>query len=239
MARPLRIEFPGALYHVTSRGNARQDIALEDKDRAAFLAVLAKARERFAWLVHAYCLMGNHYHLMVETPEANLSRGMRQLNGVYTQRFNRRHGRVGHLFQGRYKAILVERESYLLELCRYVVLNPLRAGMVRRPGDYRWSSYRATAGEERAPAFLTTDWILGQFAPRRAPAQEAYRAFVAAGAGRAAPWGDLEGQAFLGGEDFVERLRPDPDDADLSGCPGARVSPAGRPWARSSGPARA
>ena len=160
MARPLRIEFPGALYHVTSRGNARQDIALDDEDRAAFLAVLAEARERFAWLVHAYCLMGNHYHLMVETPEANLSRGMRQLIGVYTQRFNRRHGRVGHLFQGRYKAILVERESYLLELCRYVVLNPVRAGLVARVEDWRWSSYAETAGRARPGGPVTTGWIL-------------------------------------------------------------------------------
>jgi len=228
MARPLRIEFPGALYHVTSRGNARQDIALDDEDRAAFLAVLAEVRARFAWLVHAYCLMGNHYHLLVETPEANLSRGMRQLNGVYTQRFNRRHGRVGHVFQGRYKAILVERESYLLELCRYVVLNPLRAGMVGKPGDYRWSSYRATVGREPAPAFLTTDWVLAQFARRRVQAQEAYRAFVAAGTGRASPWSDLAGQAFLGGEDFVERLRPRPGDADLSEVP-RRTRLAGRP----------
>src|SRR5687767_13788050 len=136
MARPLRIEFAGALYHVTARGNARMPIFDDDADRRNFLSVLEQVLDRSGWLLHAYCLMGNHYHLMVETMQANLSAGMRQLNGVYTQRFNRRHERVGHLFQGRFKAILVERDSYLLELCRYVVLNPVRAGMVKRVQDY-------------------------------------------------------------------------------------------------------
>jgi REP element-mobilizing transposase RayT len=119
MARPLRIEFPGAVYHITSRGNAKQTIFLENQDRHKFLEVLSTVIERCSWLCHAYCLMKNHYHLMIETPEANLSRGMRQLNGVYTQLFNQRHKRVGHLFQGRYKAILVEKDTHLLSLCRY------------------------------------------------------------------------------------------------------------------------
>ena len=112
MARPLRLEFPGALYHVTARGNARQAIVLDDRDRALFLLCLGDTIARFGWICHAYCLMDNHYHLLIETPEGHVSRGMRQLNGVFTQRINRRHGRVGHLFQGRFKAILVERESY-------------------------------------------------------------------------------------------------------------------------------
>jgi len=129
MARPLRIELAGALYHVTSRGDERRPIFFEDGDRSAFLAVLGEVIARFGWLCHAYCLMTNHYHLLVETPHANLSQGMRQLNGVYTQYVNRSHRRVGHLFQGRFKGILVEKESYLLELARYVVLNPVRAGM--------------------------------------------------------------------------------------------------------------
>src|SRR5207247_381934 len=146
MARPLRLSYPGALYHVTARGNARQAIYTDDADRQMFLLVLEDVETRYHWLCHAYCLMDNHYHLLLETPQGNLSAGMRQVNGVYTQRFNRRHGRVGHIFQGRFKAILVERESYLLELCRYLVLNPVRAGIVRQPERYRWSSYRATAG---------------------------------------------------------------------------------------------
>jgi REP element-mobilizing transposase RayT len=206
MARPLRIEYPGALYHVTSRGNARQAIYKDDADRLAFLKTLEAVVERFNWLCHAYCLMGNHYHLLIETPEGNLSKGMRELNGRYTQAFNRRHRRVGHLFQGRFKAILVERDSYLLELCRYVVLNPVRAKMVRAPGHYKWSSYRATAGQGQAPAFLTTDWILSQFAKRRTEARKRYRRFVRQGLGEPASWGELKGQVLLGTEAFVRRI---------------------------------
>ena len=207
MARPLRIEFEGALYHVTSRGNARQPIFMSDKDRSDFLDTLADVVGRYRWICHAYCLMDNHYHLVAETPEANLSRGMRQLNGVYTQVFNRRHGRVGHLFQGRYKAVLVEKESYLLELARYVVLNPVRAGLVSHPGDWKWSSYRATVGEEDPPPSLTVDWILGQFSENRLKAQKAYRSFVADGKG-VKLWEKLESGVFLGSEGFVEKLKP-------------------------------
>ncbi len=121
-------------------------------DRHLFLDVMSKAVQDCHWAIHAYCLMDNHYHLVVETPDGNLSKGMRQLNGVYTQRFNRQHQRVGHVFQGRYKAIIVQKEAYLLELARYVVLNPVRAGMVGTPDQWPWSSYRATAGlcESRA-----------------------------------------------------------------------------------------
>ena len=130
MARALRIEYPDAVYHITSRGNARNEIFADDQDRDNFLTVLGVVVKRYNWLCHAYCLMDNHYHLMIETPDANLSRGMRQLNGVYTQKYNWRHSKTGHIFQGRYKSILVEKENYLLELCRYVVLNPVRANMV-------------------------------------------------------------------------------------------------------------
>lgn len=208
MARPLRIEFPGAIYHVTSRGNARRQIFLDDADREAFLATLAWVIERFKWICHAYCLMDNHFHLMIETPEANLSRGMRQLNGVYTQGFNRRHRIVGHLFQGRFKAILVERDSYLLELARYVALNPVRAKMAKAPEDYAWSSYRATLGRAPAPAGLSADWLLGQFAKTKAVARQRYQAFVQAGVGQPSPWKDLKGQVLLGSETFVEKIRP-------------------------------
>ena len=143
MARQLRIEFPGALYHVTSRGNALQRVFRDDEDRKTFLATLAWVVERFRWRCHAYCLMDNHIHLLIEIPQPNLSRGMRQLNGVYTQRFHRRHRQVGHLFQGRFKAILLEKEGYLLELARYIVLN--RCGR-------RWSRRRnATPGAAIGP----------------------------------------------------------------------------------------
>ena len=141
MARPLRMQYAGALYHVTSRGNARHAIFRDDFDRKVFLDLLETVTEDFHWLCHAYCLMANHYHLVIETPEANLSSGMRQLNGVYTMRFNRRHRTVGHVLQGRFKAILIQRESHLLEVCRYVVLNPVRAEGVKRPEEWKWSSY--------------------------------------------------------------------------------------------------
>src|SRR3972149_4573760 len=163
MARPLRIEYPGALYHVTARGNAREAIFRDDPDRGAFLVILGRVVERYNWLCHAYCLMGNHYHLLVETPDGDLSKGMRQLNGLYTQRSNRRHRRVGHIFQGRYKAILVDKDSYLLELCRYIVLNPVRAHLVKSVERWPWSSYRATVGERAAPAWLSTEALLAQF----------------------------------------------------------------------------
>jgi putative transposase len=208
MARPLRLEFPGALYHVTSRGNARADIFVDDKDRKTFLGVLGDVVERCRWICHAYCLMDNHYHLVIETPEGNLSLGMRQLNGVYTQRFNRRHGRGGHLLQGRFKAIVVERESYLLELCRYVVLNPVRAGMVKDIRRYPWSSYSSTAGAVVAPSWLSWEWLLSQFGSQRGVARRRYEAFVAEGRGHPSPWPHLKGQVLLGSEAFVERVRP-------------------------------
>ena len=203
MVRPLRLEYPGALYHVTSRGNRREQIYADDEDRGAFLDVLVSVVQRFGWECHAYCLMANHYHLLIETPQPNLSRGMRQLNGVYTQRFNQRHRSVGHVFQGRYKAVLVEKEAHLLEVCRYVVLNPVRAGMVSHPSQWRWSSYRATAGLRKPPMFLTTDWVLAQFGHRRASAAKAYRQFVREGVGGESPWPVLRGGFPLGSEEFA------------------------------------
>jgi REP element-mobilizing transposase RayT len=232
MARPLRLEFPGALYHVTSRGDGREDIYLDDSDRTLFLDILAGVWTRFNWVVHAYCLMGNHYHLLVETPEANLSRGMRHLNGVYTQRFNRAHGRVGHVFQGRYKALFVEREAYLLELARYVVLNPVRARLVTAPGDWHWSSYRATVGQEPAPPWLETRWILAAFGETQKQAVPAYTRFVAEGEGQASPWAHVKHQAFLGTDAFVESMRSRvPGEQDLREVPQARARATAEPLA--------
>lgn len=202
MTRPLRVEFPGGVYHVTSRGNGRAAIFLEDADRHLFLDLLGHTIDRFRWRCYAYCLMPNHYHLVVETPTPNLARGMRHLNGVYTQRFNRRHGRVGHVFQGRYKAIIVQRDAHLLELCRYVVLNPVRARLVERVREWPWSSYRATAGQKRGPAWLTIEWLLAQFARHPQRAVEAYRRFVAEGLGEE-PWQALKGQIYYGDETFI------------------------------------
>lgn len=208
MARPLRLEYPGALYHITARGNARQDIYLDDSDRAGFLELLGSIIQRFHWLCHAYCLMDNHYHLLIETPYTNLSTGMRQLNGVYTQRFNRRHGRVGHVFQGRFKAILVDRDSYLLELARYIVLNPVRAKMRKHAGDYVWSSYSAMVGEVPAPALLTTESILVQFGRQKVRSRARYAAFVREGLGAESIWNNLQGQVILGSEKFVTQMEP-------------------------------
>jgi len=208
VARQLRIEFAGALYHVTSRGNAREPTFQGDEDRERFLTVLQEVVLRFNWRCHAYCLMDNHYHALVETVEANLSEGMRHLNGVYTQRFNRAHDRAGHVFQGRYKSILVEKQAHLLELCRYVVLNPVRAGMTKDPGQYGWSSYRATAGLCKRPAFLTLDWVLGQFGPSRTEARRRYREFVRDGIDGPSPWGHLKARCILGGKAFIDRVKP-------------------------------
>ncbi len=205
MTRPLRVEIAGGVYHLTSRGDGREDIFLEDDDREQFLVLLGHAIERFGWRCHAYCLMTNHYHLMVETPEPNLARGMRHLNGVYTQRFNRRHNRGGHVFQGRYKAIVVQKDAHLLELCRYVVLNPVRAGLVKRVQDWPWSSYRATAGQHAKPEWLRTDWLLAQFARQPQPAVALYRRFVADGV-EVRPWQELTGQIYYGNENFVQKL---------------------------------
>lgn len=206
MTRPLRLEYAGALYHVMARGNRRGPLYLEDADFAQFLKTLGSVCERFNWLVHTYCLMTNHYHLLVETPEGNLGRGMRQLNGVYTQWFNRCHNEVGHLFQGRYKAILVQKDAYLLELSRYIVLNPVRARMVESPQAWFWSSYRAAIGQTAVPSWLEVDWLLAQFGQRRREALTSYAAFVAEGLGAANPLDDVRHQLFLGDGDFVARF---------------------------------
>jgi len=220
MARPLRIEYAGALHHVTSRGDRQEAIYLNDQDRQNFLSVLQQVCERFNWLVHAYCLMDNHYHLLIETPEANLSQGMRQLNGVYTQTSNRNHHRVGHVFQGRFKGILVQKEAYLLELARYIVLNPVRARMVRHAKNWPWSSYGSTAGDRPAPGWLTTEWILSAFGNRKSDAQKKYREFVEQGKCQPKPWEQLRNQVYLGTDAFVEELKKKIDaDKDLSEIP--------------------
>jgi putative transposase len=206
MARPLRIDLAGGLYHVTSRGDRREDIYRDDADRNAWLTLFGQVCERFNWRCHAYCQMTNHYHFVVETPDANLSPGMRQLNGVYTQRFNRRHGLVGHLFQGRFKAILVERDAHLLELARYVVLNPVRAGMVADARAWPWSSYAAMTGAAPTPPWLETDWLLKLLGDARRPARARYVDFVRAGVGQPPVWEGLRHQLFLGSESFVERV---------------------------------
>jgi len=207
MVRPLRLEYPGALYHVTSRGNARADIVLDDADREKFVRLLEDEVRQQGWRCYAWCLMDNHYHLLIETPEANLSRGMQRFNGRYTQAFNRRHHRVGHLFQGRYKAILVEKDAYLLELCRYIVLNPVRAGMVGAADAWRWSSHRELLSGREEGAWLASEMLLRLFSEQRVTAVQRYARFVAEGVEAGCPWEQLHGQTFIGGASFLAECR--------------------------------
>lgn len=209
MARPLRLEHPGALWHITNRGVEQRDIYLDEEDRATFLDLFAGAICRYRWRVHQYCLMTNHFHLLSETVEPTLSRGMQQFEGDYADYFNRRHRRSGHLFKGRFDAQLVDGESYLLTVARYIVLNPVRAGMVQAPGDWNWSSYRATAGLEKPPSWLHTRSVLDRFDEwDLANASAMYRGFVAEGIGKSeSPWEKLVAGLYLGSEEFIERVK--------------------------------
>lgn len=206
MARPLRIEYDGAVYHVTARGNARLPIFRQERDFLSFLDILQQVSNKYNWICHTYCLMSNHYHLLIETPDGNLSTGMRQLNGVYTQAFNKKNRRVGHVFQGRYKAILIQKESHLLGVCRYVVLNPVRARVVERPEQWKWSSYRALIGKEKPHSCLHVGWVLGQFGKRKSVAKRRYIKFVSEGIGERSILKDVRGQSILGEDDFVDGL---------------------------------
>jgi len=207
LARPLRIEFADALYHVTARGNQRSQIFLDDTDRCEWLKTVTQIADRFRWRIYAYCQMGNHFHLLVQTPQPNLARCMRHLNGVYTQRFNRRHSRCGHVLQGRYQAVIVDAESYLLEVARYVLLNPVRAGLVRHALDWQWSSYRATVGKTAAPGWLATSHLLRRFSSNGVAAIRGFRRFVNAGLSASSPWHELRQEIYLGDEQFIERTQ--------------------------------
>lgn len=207
MSRPIRIEFPGAIYHISSRGHDNQKIFIDDDDKQFFVDLLQKTVDRFHWVCHAWCLMPDHYHVVMETPEGNLSIGMRELNGGYTQYFNRRYALQGPAMQGRFKAILLERESHLLPVCRHVVLNPLRMGKVRQLEKYRWSSYRSTAGLDDTLVAVSPEWIWRQMGKSKKKAPERYQAWVKAGIGLDAPWGQVQRQILLGGEEFVEKMQ--------------------------------
>ncbi len=225
MTRPLRLEFPGAVYHLTARGDQREDIFFDDADRLIFLNLLAKEVHQQHWRLYAYCLMSNHYHLLIETPEGKLVNGMRRLNGVYTQAFNRRHGRVGHVLQGRYKSILVDKDAYLLELARYIVLNPVRAGMAQRVEDWPWSSYAITAGKREAPGWLDAEWITKQFGANPIAARQAYRHFVREGVDGASPWEALRGQVYLGEDKFLAHMEKLAAEQDKQGIPASHRQP--------------
>ena len=208
MTRPLRIEFPGAYYHVTSRGNERKDVFKTRKDREKFLFYLETATERYGAVIHVWCQLSNHYHLLLETPSGNLSEIMHHINGAYTTYFNVKRKRSGHLFQGRFKAILIEEDEYATELSRYIHLNPVRAGIVDRPEDYEWSSYRSYIGQTAAPKWLKTNLVHGYFANKVVVAQKKYRSFVddLYDQEYGNPLQGTVGSSILGSEDFVETI---------------------------------
>lgn len=208
MARPLRIAYPGAYYHVTSRGNERKDVFKSRRDREKFLEYLASATERYGAAIHAYCLMSNHYHLLLETPEGNLSQVMRHINGAYTTYFNVKRKRAGHLFQGRFKAILVEADEYAAELSRYIHLNPVRAGMAENPKEYPWSSFQSYIGQSKGPDWLKTDFILGYFGKSKLDAGKKYGVFVEELIGKEydSPLQGAIATAVLGSPGFVESV---------------------------------
>lgn len=206
MARSLRIEFPGALYHITSRGDGQENIYLSDEDKTLFLNIFSDVCRRCNWVCYSYCLMSNHYHLLIETHQGNLSKGMQLLNGIYTQKFNRLHHRVGHVFQGRFKGILVQKDNYLLELSRYIVLNPVRAKMVASVADWIWSSYLATIHLQLNPSWLSTDYVLSLFSGNVSIAIKKYQEFVNEGILNNAPWSHLKNQIYLGTDDFVQEM---------------------------------
>jgi len=209
MARALRIEYKGAFYHVISRGNNREETFLDDTDRKQFLKYLKEQTLRYGIKIHAWCLMSNHYHLVVETPLGNLSKTMQSLNTSYTVYFNHRHRKVGHLFQGRYKAVLVQADEYLHCLSRYIHLNPVRANIVKDPGEYRWSSYKSYISKEEEQEFLTTEFILGMFSSDLRNARKLYKSFVVENIGNEVEIirNNITGGIILGKAAFVDRIK--------------------------------
>lgn len=208
MARPLRIEYPGAFYHVTSRGNEQRDVFKSRTDREKFLSYLESAVVRYGSVIHAWCQMNNHYHLLMETPAGNLSQIMRHINGAYTTYFNVKRKRAGHLFQGRYKAILVEADTYLLELSRYIHLNPVRVGIVQQPEQYQWSSYLSYIDPSKAPDWLKTDFILGYFGRKAPDARSKYQEFVENLLGKEyeSPLNATVASTILGSPEFINEV---------------------------------
>lgn len=207
MARPLRIEYPGAVYHLITRGNSNNVIFRDDRDRNLFLSILNEVVKRYNWKCYAFCLMCNHYHLLVETLDANLSLGMRQLNGIYTQKYNKKNDLHGHIFQGRFKSIIVDKENYLIELARYIELNPVRAGLVKIPWEWKWSSCACRLFLANIPSFLDVDFILSQFGRDKIDAITSYKDFLQDGINERNKFKDLQNRTVLGDENFVNRIK--------------------------------
>ena len=209
MGRPLRIEYPGAFYHITARGNERKNIFKSNRDRERFLGYLGSASERYKAIIHTYSLMDNHYHILLQTPAGNLSQIMHHINGAYTNYFNVKRKRSGHLFQGRYKALLVDIYEYALELSRYIHLNPVKAGMVDKPEQYKWSSYRDYINVNKSSKWLYTEFILSLFSRKTSIAKKQYRRFVEsmADVDYESPFKDVFASTILGGRSFINQIR--------------------------------
>jgi REP element-mobilizing transposase RayT len=215
MARALRIEFPGALYHVINRGVGQMRIFHTDKDRKKFLHFQERVMKQFNWICHAYCLMGIHYHILVETPDPNLSRGMKLLNQLYSQYYNFKYQRSGPVFQGRYKAWLVDKDEQFLENCRYIVNNPIAVCLVQHPSQWQWSSFNATCGNEKSPPYLHTELVLGYFSSSKRKARKMYESFVLAGNDTDSPFHEARNQIFMGSEEFVNEVLKNVQDRSL------------------------
>ena len=209
MARPLRISYPGAFYHITSRGNEQKNIYKSNRDREKFLDYLESATRRYDAVIHAYCLMDNHYHLLLETPSGNLSRIMAHINSACTSYFNSKLKRFGHLFQGRYKAILIEADEYAKELSRYIHLNPVRANLAETPEQYEWSSYCYYTGKKKAPEWLNMDFILGYFGREVSEAKKNYKNFVGILINKQyeSPLINVISSTILGTQGFIELIK--------------------------------
>ena len=221
MTRALRIEYPGAVYHVICRGNNRQAIFRDDQDRKRYIEKLSAYCQDKKVDLLAYCLMSNHVHVLFETPEGKLSKMMQAFQTSYTLYFNRRHGRTGHVFEQRYKAMLVDKDNYLLELCRYVVLNPVRAKVTQRPGDWKWSSYRGMVDTAKPPEWLAVKKVMSFFSGQRAN----YQKFVNEGIGKPSVWDELKGQIYLGDESFRQRMQNLVDGKVVRGIAKAQTKP--------------
>jgi REP element-mobilizing transposase RayT len=214
MSRPLRIEYPGAFYHVINRGLERREIFRTKQDYEYFLSLLSQTHQKYGLVIHSYCLMPNHYHIYLETPHGHLSKIMRELDGHYTQKFNKKHARVGPLMQGRYKAVVVEQDSYSLQLSKYIHLNPVRAKIVKNPEEFLWSSYAVYVGKAEAPDFLKTNFLLGQFSSSVKKARKGFKEFTLQDMEDGwSPEKEAYKGLILGGSDFISRIQ----DAHLAG----------------------
>jgi len=208
MARPLRIEYDGAVYHIISKGNRGDYIFAEDKDKEVFLDILGRSVDRYGICIHVWCIMGNHYHLLISVPNGNLSKAMHFIGSGYGSYLRRSRGFIGHVFAGRYKSLCVEKEGYLLELSRYIHLNPARSGMVKTPEEYQWSSYRQYIGKDNSITWLHKEWLLSEYGATYKTAEKKYWEFVEAGIENPLeyPADKIIGQAVLGNETFVQKV---------------------------------